>query len=56
MCQQSQRRLRRDDHEYAEWRLAFIGLDYRVEVQSVPYSVPHALIREQVHTRWQSRH
>jgi transposase len=39
------------DYEFAEWRLARVGLDYHVEVQSFFYSVPHALIREQVDVR-----
>jgi transposase len=40
-----------EDHEYAEWRLARVGIDYHVEVLGFLYSVPHALIREQVDTR-----
>ena len=40
-----------DDFEFAEWRLARVGIDYHVEVQGFLYSVPHALIREQVDTR-----
>jgi len=43
------------DYEYAEWRLARVGIDYHVEVQGFFYSVPHALIREQVDTRATSR-
>lgn len=39
------------DFEYAEWHLARVGIDYHVEVQGFFYSVPHALIREQVDTR-----
>ena len=39
------------DFEYAEWHLARVGSDYHVEVQGLFYSVPHALIREQVDTR-----
>lgn len=39
------------DYEYAEWRLARVGIDYHVEVQGFFYSVPHALIREPVDTR-----
>jgi transposase len=39
------------DYEYAEWRLARVGIDYHVEVQDFFYSVPHALIHEQVDTR-----
>ncbi len=45
------RALPQDDFEYAEWRLARVGIDYHVEVQGFFYSVPHALIREQVDTR-----
>jgi transposase len=33
---------------YAEWRLARVGPDYHVEIESFFYSVPHSLIREQV--------
>ena len=39
------------DYEYAEWQLARVGIDYHVEVRGFFYSVPHALIREQVDTR-----
>lgn len=39
------------DYEYAEWRLARVGLDYHVEVENFFYSVPHALIRQQVDAR-----
>jgi transposase len=39
------------DHEFAEWALARVGIDYHVEVAGFFYSVPHALIREQVETR-----
>ena len=37
-----------DDYEYAEWRLARVNLDYHVEAAGFLYSVPHALIRQQV--------
>jgi len=47
--------LPQEDHEYAEWHLARVGIDYHVEVQSFFYSVPHALIREQVDTRATAR-
>ena len=43
------------DYEYAEWRLARVGLDYHVEVAGFCYSVPHALLREQVDTRATAR-
>lgn len=39
------------DYEYAEWRLARVGLDYHVEIAGYYYSVPHALIREQIDVR-----
>src|SRR5579862_6377527 len=37
--------------EYAEWRLARVGLDYHVEVDGFYYSVPHGLIRDEVDVR-----
>jgi transposase len=43
------------DYEYAEWRLARVGIDYHVEVEGFFYSVPHTLIREQVDTRATTR-
>jgi transposase len=43
------------DYEYAEWRLARVGMDYHVEVAGFCYSVPHALLREQVDTRATAR-
>ena len=43
------------DYEFAEWRLARVGLDYHVEVQSFLYSVPHSLIRQQVDVRITTR-
>jgi transposase len=49
------RALPEDDYEYAEWRLARVGIDYHVEVQGFLYSVPHNLIREQVDTRATAR-
>jgi transposase len=45
------RRLPATEYVYAEWRLARVGLDYHVEVESFFYSVPHALIRQQVDVR-----
>ncbi len=45
------RALQQDDFEFAEWHLARVGIDYHVEIQGFFYSVPHALIREQVDTR-----
>jgi transposase len=43
------------DYEYAEWRLARVGMDYHVEVAGFCYSVPHGLLREQVETRATAR-
>lgn len=43
--------LPQDDFEYAEWHLARVGIDYHVEIKGFLYSVPHALLREQVDTR-----
>jgi transposase len=43
------------DYEFAEWRLARVGVDYHVEVAGFFYSVPHALIRAQVDVRITSR-
>ena len=43
------------DYEYAEWHFARVGIDYHVEVAGFLYSVPHALIREQVDTRATTR-
>jgi transposase len=36
------------EYEYAEWKLVRAGIDYHVEVEDFYYSVPHALIRQQV--------
>jgi transposase len=47
--------LPKQDYEYAEWHLARVGIDYHVEVQGFLYSVPHALLREQVDTRATAR-
>ena len=38
-----------------EWCFARVGIDYHVEVEGFFYSVPHALIREQVDTRATAR-
>src|SRR3974390_510582 len=43
------------DYEYAEWRLARVGLDYHVEVQGFYYSVPHTFIRAEVDVRIAAR-
>lgn len=44
-----------EDYEFAEWRLARVNLDYHVEFAGFFYSVPHALIREQVEIRATAR-
>ena len=44
-----------EDYEFAEWRLARVSTDYHVEFQSFFYSVPHALIRQQVDIRATAR-
>jgi len=44
-----------EDYEFAEWRLARVNLDYHVEAEGFLYSVPHALIREQVDVRLTAR-
>jgi transposase len=49
------RALPAEDYEYAEWRLVRVGLDYHVEIDGFYYSVPHALIRQQVDARITSR-
>jgi transposase len=38
-------------YEYAEWRKARVNIDYHVEVERHWYSVPHALLRQQVEVR-----
>lgn len=42
-------------YEYAEWKLARVGVDYHVEIEQFYYSVPHALIRQQVDVRLTAR-
>ena len=44
-----------DDYEFAEWCLTRVSLDYHVEFDHFFYSVPHALIREQVDLRVTAR-
>lgn len=43
------------DYEYAEWKLARVGIDYHVQVAGFFYSVPHTLLRQQVDTRLTER-
>ena len=45
------RPLPEQDYTFAEWRLARVNLNYHVEAGGFLYSVPHALIREQVDVR-----
>jgi transposase len=42
-------------YEYAEWLRVRVGLDYHVEVAGAAYSVPHALIRQEVEVRLGAR-
>jgi transposase len=49
------RALPAQEYEYAEWRLARVGLDYHVEVKDFFYSVPHTLIRAEVDIRVTAR-
>lgn len=49
------RALPAQEYEYAEWRLARVGLDYHVEVEGFFYSVPHAFIRAEVDVRVTAR-
>jgi transposase len=49
------RTLPAQEYEYAEWRLARVGLDYHVEVKDFFYSVPHTLIRAEVDIRVTAR-
>ncbi len=44
-----------EDYAFSEWRLARVNLDYHVEAAGFLYSVPHALIREQVDLRITAR-
>ncbi|SCB50976.1 Transposase [Rhizobium lusitanum] len=44
-----------EDYEFAEWRLVRVSTDYHVEFKSFFYSVPHALIRQQVDLRATAR-
>jgi transposase len=43
------------DYEYAEWKIARVGIDYHVEAADFFYSVHHSLIRQQVDTRLTER-
>jgi transposase len=43
------------DYEYAEWKIARVGIDYHVEAAGFFYSVHHSLIRQQVDTRLTER-
>ena len=38
-------------YEYADWKLARVGIDYHIEVDRHYYSVPYRLTREQVEVR-----
>ncbi len=38
-------------YEYAEWRRCRVGLDYHVAIDKRFYSVPHALLRQEIEAR-----
>lgn len=38
-------------YEYAEWKRVRVGQDYHAEILGVCYSVPHALIRQEIEAR-----
>jgi transposase len=38
-------------YEYAEWKLARVNIDYHVEVDGHYYSVPYALVKQQLEVR-----
>lgn len=42
-------------YEYAEWRVARVNIDSHIEVDHAYYSVPHSLLRQEVHARLTSR-
>jgi transposase len=48
-------KLPEQDYEYAEWKIARVGIDYHVEVADFFYSVHHTLLRQQVDTRLTER-
>jgi len=39
------------EYEFAEWKMVRVGIDYHVEVAEFYYSVPYALLRQQVDAR-----
>lgn len=51
MDQPALRALPQQPYEYAEWKLARVGIDYHVEVDGHYYSVPYRHAREQVDVR-----
>lgn len=42
-------------YEYAEWKRCRVGLDYHIEIAKHWYSVPHALLRQEVEARITAR-
>ena len=42
-------------YEYAEWKVAKVGIDYHVEYQGHFYSVPHRLVGQRLHLRVTAR-
>jgi transposase len=43
------------DWEFAEWRRARVNIDYHIEIERFPYSVPHTLIHAEVDVRITAR-
>lgn len=46
------KRLPEDRFELAQWKLCRVNIDYHVEVERHPYSVPYQLVHEQVEARY----
>src|SRR5262249_56791869 len=42
-------------YEYAEWKRARVNIDYHVEVEGHYYSVPYALVKQQLEVRISAR-
>ena len=38
-------------YEYAEWKLARVGIDYHIEAEEHDYSVPYKLLKQQLDIR-----
>jgi transposase len=46
------RRLPEDRFELAQWKLCRVNIDYHIEVERHPYSVPYQLVHERVEARY----